>query len=189
MQDSNRPSKSSGGSRGPLYIIVVGIVVLVAAGLVLYKKRSPAPNPTVEKNTVIKEKATAPPLVIVEPSKPSNGNGKNQHSGGPNRESKREPLGTIDVAAVNTFINVRFGQLRACYERRLKVDSSLKGTLDLNISIASTGKVNWVSVNRNTVRDSKMLSCVRRTIRSWDFPKPQGGRVIVAKTFHFKKKS
>ena len=85
-------------------------------------------------------------------------------------------------------VHVRFGQVRACYERRLKVDSTLEGTLDLNISIASSGKVTAVTVNRNTVRDAEMLSCVRRTIRGWDFPKPEWGRVVIAKTFRFKKK-
>jgi hypothetical protein len=190
MQDSNRQPNRSGGSKGSLFIVIAGVIVLIAAGLVLYNNRIAPPDPTVRETPVTKKKSTPAPLVIAEPSKPLNG--KRENGGAPHGEdrgTKREPIGTINVAAVNTFINARFGQVKACYERRLKTNSFLEGKLDLNINIASTGKVTSVSVNRNTVQDSKMLSCVRRTIRGWDFPKPQGGRVIVAKTFHFKKKS
>ena len=35
---------------------------------------------------------------------------------------------------------------------------------------------------------AEMLACVKTTIRAWEFPKPEGGKVIIAKTFNFKKK-
>jgi hypothetical protein len=191
MRDSNRPTNRSGGGKGPLIIVIAGLVVLIGAGLVLYKKRFAAPNPTVRENHFVKKKVAAPPLVITEPVKPGNGNWKDKDDRSPDsdRAPRSEPLGTINASLVNDFINARFGQVKACYERRLRVDASLEGKLDLNISISSGGRVTGVAVNKDTVKDSQMLSCVRGTIRQWNFPKPQNGRVVVAKTFLFKKKS
>jgi hypothetical protein len=192
MPDSQHPPASPGGTKFPLIIVIAGIVILIFAGLILFRNRFAAPDPPVEKTEVTQKKATAPSMLIQEPSRPRNGNGQDRTDGekakGEDRKTKREPIGKINVAAVNTFINMRFGQVKACYERRLKVDSTLEGTLDLNINLASSGKVTAVTVNRNTVRDAEMLSCVRRTIRRWDFPKPEWGRVVIAKTFRFKKK-
>jgi hypothetical protein len=185
MHESNQSPSRSGGSKRPLVIIITGIVVLIAAGLVLLNKRVASPNSTVRENQVVRERVAAPPLIIAEPAKPQNGG---RESPDQDRKAKQGPLGSIDPEVVNRFINARFGQVKACYERRLKTDSSLEGKLDLNISISTTGTVTSVTVNRDTVKDLKMRGCVRQTIRKWDFPKPTGGRVVVAKTFHFKKK-
>ncbi len=101
-------------------------------------------------------------------------------------EAEAEPMGTIDPRKVNRFIDSRFGQVKACYERRLKNNPTLQGRLDLDISISSKGKVTDVYVNSDTVRDSRMHRCVNKTIRGWQFPKPKGGRVTVGKTFKSK---
>ncbi|MCP4197230.1 MAG: cell envelope integrity protein TolA [Proteobacteria bacterium] len=188
MHESNQSPNRSSGIKGPVVIIIVGVVVLVAAGLILLNKRVASPNPTVRVNQVVGERATAAPLVITEPARPLNGGREDDKSPDQGRKAKQEPLGNIDPRVVNRFINARFGQVKACYERRLRTDSSLEGKLDLNISISPTGRVTSVTVNRDTVKDTKMRGCVRQTIRKWDFPKPTGGRVVVAKTFHFKKK-
>ena len=96
-------------------------------------------------------------------------------------------MGTINPRRVSRFMNSRFGQVKACYERRLKKNATLRGKLDLNIAVSSKGRVTDVAVNRDTVRDSRMLKCVDGTIRKWKFPKPKGGRVIIGKTFNFQK--
>jgi hypothetical protein len=188
MRESSQSPNRSGGGQRVLFIIIAGILVLVAAGLVLFNKPTETPNPTVRENQVVREGMAAPLPVISEPIRPPNGGGVDDKSPETDRKVKQKPLGSIDPGVVNRFINARFGQVKACYERRLKTDSSLEGKLDLNISISPTGRVTSVTVNRDTVKDSKMRSCIRRTIRKWDFPKPIGGGVIVAKTFRFKKK-
>jgi outer membrane biosynthesis protein TonB len=188
MRDSSQSPNRSGGGKRALIIVIAGVVVLAAAGLILVNRRTESPNPTVRENQTVRERVAAPPPVITEPARPLNGSTADDKSPETDRKAKQQPLGSIDPGVVNRFINARFAQVKACYERRLKTDSSLEGKLDLNISISPTGRVTSVTVNRDTVKDSKMRSCVRQTIRKWDFPKPIGGGVIVAKTFHFKKK-
>ena len=191
MRNSSDPPPSSSGSRGPLIILIAGMVILLAAGAVFLKKRSSSTDTAVRKTPVILEKTPAAPLVIQEPGKPAGSAPESPPDHTPQQKhegAKGEPTGTINAREVNAFINARFGQVKSCYERRLRNDNSLEGKLDLNIHIASSGKVSWVGVNRDTVRDKEMLSCVKRTIRGWDFPKPIGGKVVVAKTFRFKKK-
>jgi hypothetical protein len=97
-------------------------------------------------------------------------------------------MGTIDVKAVDRYINTRFGQVRQCYERRLKINPLLEGKVDLKIGINTKGKASSISVNKDTVRDPQMITCIKGVIRSWQLPKPEGGKVIVAKQFKFKKK-
>ena len=68
------------------------------------------------------------------------------------------------------------------------MNTLLEGKVDVNININERGRVNWITVNRDTVKDGEMLDCVKKTVRSWQFPEPEGGSVVVAKTFTFKKK-
>jgi hypothetical protein len=106
---------------------------------------------------------------------------------GGKREAFSDTGGSIDKAAVNQYINGHFDEVKACYEHRLKANSFLEGELDLNIEIALTGKVTGITANKDTIRDSEMLSCIKKVVRRWEFPKPKGSSVTIAKTFTFRK--
>lgn len=185
----------TGGNKLVILLLVGGVAVLGIAALLLWKlggsdEKPPAPP-------VVEEQFEAPTPLVTEPPRPildrapdagslvvvpDEDDGKKTPRGGGER------LGTIDTAAVNTYVKAHFAEVRTCYERRLKMNPGLEGDLDLNISISSAGKVTGIGVNSDTVRDPEMLECVRRTIRGWSFPKPTGGRAVVAKNFKFKKK-
>jgi len=190
---SSLPTRG-GGNKVVAILLLGGLAVLgIAAYLLLRDKGSepePEPGPAAQQvfeapkpminevpRPILDRAPDAGTLVVVpdeQEKKPRGGGG--------------ERLGTIDAAAVNAYVKEHFSEVRACYERRLKMNPLLEGDLDLNISIASTGKVTGIGVNNDTVRDADMLDCVRRTIRGWSFPKPTGGRAVVAKNFKFKKK-
>jgi TonB family protein len=105
------------------------------------------------------------------------------------RPSTPAATGTIDPKALETFLNARFPLVRACYERRLKVDPLLEGTVDLRITLSTSGRVAHIGVNRDTLKDAPMLDCVKATIRSWKFPPPTRGRVVFDKPFEFRRRS
>ena len=200
MRDSMAPDPGSGSHKTMIFLLVGGTALMIAAGVVLFlrnaePKSTPLP-PTEEPSLAIKPLVTAPHRgpVLGETATDSDTAAHQDtisDDNAPAPSKKKEfvaAVGKIDSKVVNVYINNHFGQVKACYERRLKVDSFLEGKLDLNIGISTSGKVSTVTVNSDTVRDAQMLSCVKTVIRGWEFPKPEGGRVVIAKTFNFKKK-
>lgn len=200
MRDTSPPTNRSGSSKLIVLFLIAGIFMLAAAGVVLFQRRTsgspsapPGPDPGATANVVAPLIASQPTRrpIVEETDTATDGEEieKNQKNTKKSGRIRREKTGSIDAKQVNRFMNARFSQVKACYERRLKKNSFLEGKVDLNIDVASSGKVTRVSVNRDTVRDAEMLACVKRTIRAWQFPKPDGGRVIIGKTFNFKKKT
>jgi hypothetical protein len=192
------PPNRIGGNKTVLVLLIGGVVILGIAAYV-YVNRKPDAQESPTTSPVVEPIYSAPRPLVVEPTRPiverspDAGAAVLLSEGDEPRKTPKgryqEKLGTIDAGAVNSFMSARFEQVRACYERRLKMNPLLEGDVDLNISIATTGKVTGIAVTSDTVRDGEMLDCVRRTIRGWNFPKPEGGRAVVAKNFKFKKKS
>jgi hypothetical protein len=200
MLDSKPPKHTPSVNKGVVFLLVGGTVILITAVAVLFMRRGDPPPPEPEQEPTKSAVLDVPtPLVIAERTRPiaapEPDAGAEQLSekkaGGKRKGGFPENTGSIDTSIdtqeVNRYMNAHFDQVRACYERRLKTNSFLEGKLDLNIQIGLTGAVKGVSVNSDTVRDSEMLSCVKQVIRKWNFPKPKGGEVTIAKRFTFRK--
>ena len=200
MQDDSLMPSGPKGNKTIIILLVAGSLVMVVAGILILKQRSEKPEKSEEPPKVEMAEPTAgrplitpvrPPLeqkdteteVVIKTDTE-----ETQKNGIGRRKERQVPMGTLDAKEVNSFMNARFHQVKSCYERRLKTNSFLEGKVDLKINISPSGKVTAITVNKDTVRDAEMLSCVKRTIRGWEFPKPKGGRVVIAKTFNFKKK-
>ncbi len=69
-------------------------------------------------------------------------------------------------------------QVRNCYERGLKRDNVLQGSLDLKLKVGSSGKIVATAV-AGTLRDNDVFSCVRSLAEGWSFPQPKGGDCAV----------
>lgn len=201
MRDSLMPARNSAGNKTVLLLVAGGAAVLIVAVVLLVTRGEAPPAATGEPEPgdtgappmkVTQLVAPVPTKPIVERTDPKQASAEVEPEEKPHkkkrRRAKQKPQGKIDSNRYNEFINSRFGQVRACYERRLKINSLLSGKVDVNINVNDRGRVSWVTVNRDTVRDPEMLSCVKKTIRSWQFPEPEGGGVVVGKTFNFKKK-
>ena len=189
----------SEGSKGIILLLVGGVIILIVAGVVYFMQRS-APVERIKAPLVIDEPIEMPaPLVISDNlqsiEQKSQDAGATVATEGPQSPTSNRPkghasekMGKIDARQVKVFINSRVSQVRACYERRLKLNPMLEGTLDLRIALSSAGKVTGIGVNKDTVGDSYMTSCVKSTIKKWKFPAPEGGRAVFDKPFKFKKK-
>jgi outer membrane biosynthesis protein TonB len=94
-----------------------------------------------------------------------------------------ECYGTIDVAEVLHIINGQpRKQVQTCYERRLKDDNLLQGSMKVLLTIGTSGNVRAVSVD-GSLDDPTVFACVRRVAKTWRFPEPKGGCVRVAVPF------
>jgi hypothetical protein len=192
MTDSKFPPAPSGANKFSIFLLIGGVLMLSAAGYLFLQRRAPQkpPGDTTPSQLVT---VSAP---LVEPTVPRPILSQVDTGSAPLEEEPEQPTrssakaerkGTINPELLKTFFRTHEGQLKACYERRLRNNSMLEGKLDLNIVIHSSGKAGAISRNEDTVRDAEMFECVRRTIRAWQFPKPEGGQVVIAKTFNFKK--
>jgi len=86
--------------------------------------------------------------------------------------------GNIPVAAVRTVISQERRQVRNCYERRLKVNNTLQGNVNVRVRVSANGSVSAVQVG-GSLHDRDVFSCVRSLANHWSFPAPSGGRCAV----------
>jgi hypothetical protein len=94
-----------------------------------------------------------------------------------------ECSGTISPARVRSVLQgAPSKQVQTCYERGLKSNNLLQGSMEVVLTIDATGTVRAVGV-WGTLRDRQVYSCVRRVARTWKFPAPQGGCVRISAPF------
>ncbi len=85
---------------------------------------------------------------------------------------------TISAGQIKSTVQQNQGQVRACYERELKTNSSLRGKVVIGWTIGADGKVRSPKVVSNSTGNREMLPCIRRAIKSWRFPKAQSPQDI-----------
>jgi len=86
--------------------------------------------------------------------------------------------GNLDVSAIRSVAQRHQRQVRSCYERALKRNNILQGTVNVRMVVGRTGSIEQVSVG-GSLRDSEVFGCVRRLARSWEFPAVEGGSCAV----------
>lgn len=89
-----------------------------------------------------------------------------------------ECSGEIPATAAQAVINENRRQVRNCYERQLKTNHQLQGTLSLHLRVGQNGQVTGAQVG-GSLRDPAVFSCVRNLAQSWRFPAPTGGNCAV----------
>lgn len=103
----------------------------------------------------------------------------------PRKRARGPRQGKMDKRRLSAFIRTKQGQVRQCYERRLRQNNLLRGVLVAQIKINPNGRVGALSFPQDTLRDGQVRQCVSRVIQSWTFPEPEGGYAIVASPFRF----
>jgi outer membrane biosynthesis protein TonB len=87
--------------------------------------------------------------------------------------------GAINAAQVRTVIKGGPSkQVQTCYERGLKGNNLLQGSMEVELTIGASGAVRAVSVG-GTLNDRQVYACVKRVAKTWKFPKPTNGCVRI----------
>ena len=60
------------------------------------------------------------------------------------------------------------GQLKYCYEQRLKENPSIGGRIGINVDIAN-GRVTNVTISENQTGDKAIEGCIKGKVRRWRF--------------------
>jgi len=83
--------------------------------------------------------------------------------------------GTLPAAQLSAVIRGQPSkQVQTCYERRLKDDNLLQGSMTVLLTIGASGSVRAVSLS-GSLNDPQVYSCVKRVAKTWKFPKPENG--------------
>jgi len=98
-----------------------------------------------------------------------------------------QTTGALDRELIRRVIQRNRGQIRYCYEKELTSHPTLSGKVAIRFTIASEGNVVTSTVAQSTVGDSELEQCVAGRVRTWQFPRPQGGgSAVVTYPFLFK---
>ena len=81
-----------------------------------------------------------------------------------------------DENSVRKVVKRYAGQLKYCYERRLKEVPSLAGRVEVGWYVAG-GAVEGLTIVLNTTRDDELGDCIKNKIRRWQFPEDVEGDV------------
>jgi hypothetical protein len=100
---------------------------------------------------------------------------------------REEDTDLTDVAGVNRTLRNGYGAMKACYDRGLKHDQTLRGKLAVRITVSGAGMVTAVKAREATIPDRDVVDCMTASIRAWRFPPAGSGKVAaVEATWLFK---
>ncbi len=97
--------------------------------------------------------------------------------------------GGLDKVSVKSAISGYKNEIRTCYERALRMKSSIGGRVSYKFLISNQGDTQWVQILKNDVDSSTLVACVQGVIKLIKFPKAKNGQsTIVIYPFQFTKK-
>jgi outer membrane biosynthesis protein TonB len=198
----SQSGKSQAG--GNLKWVLGGVLLLGAAGAVIFtlrKPAEPAPAPAMAPAATPPASAErvnpmAQPDLILDEQKDAGQAAEVATAEKPNKKAPREVArdewdcaGDLSRTALQSVIDNNRAQVRNCYERRLKVNNVLQGDLKLKIKVGSNGQIAAAAVG-GSLKDNEVFGCVRSLAQKWSFPPPTGGVCAVVQVpFQFAPKA
>lgn len=88
-------------------------------------------------------------------------------------------MGSLDKELIRKVIHANRSQIRFCYESQLNRFPKLEGKVAVKFLISASGSVAKSEVASSTANNAELEACVAGRVRTWVFPKPKGGGVVV----------
>lgn len=102
------------------------------------------------------------------------------------RAKKATVTGALDKEIVRRIVRAHINEVRHCYNQALQKNPKANGTITLEWTINSVGKVEKAKVASNKVKARGFGKCVSKAVGRWKFPKPRdGATVLVTYPFEF----
>jgi outer membrane biosynthesis protein TonB len=178
------PLKKNDGKYG-----IMALLLLLVAGVLWFFVRDCKPAPEAEPVQVEPEaepRAQFAPEIEIPEDDAGLDAGEEEKPNSPNSKpvgvTPMRPAdwicnGTIEAAQLSQVIRGQPSkQVQTCYERALKDDNLLQGSMKVLLTIGSSGGVRAVSVS-GSLDDPQVYNCVKRVAKTWTFPKPENGCV------------
>lgn len=96
-------------------------------------------------------------------------------------------LGSLDKEIIRRIVQEHASQIRYCYERELTRTPGISGKIKMKWVINGEGRVTQAQKEESQMHNANVENCLATKIKTWVFPKPKGGGiVIVSYPFIFK---
>jgi pSer/pThr/pTyr-binding forkhead associated (FHA) protein len=93
--------------------------------------------------------------------------------------------GTLSREAIAAVVQKHLKEIQYCYERNLLLNPNLSGKVIMEWTISTSGTVSVVKTATNTMQSPAVAICISAKIKTWKFPEPKGGVVVVTYPFIF----
>jgi hypothetical protein len=87
--------------------------------------------------------------------------------------------GSLDKELIRRVIRRHLNEVKFCYEKELLRQSSLYGRVTTQFTVGGNGQVLAAVVQGSTLNDSAVEQCIVQSVRRWQFPKPEGGGIVI----------
>ncbi len=97
----------------------------------------------------------------------------------PARARDTTPLGGgLEREMIEHVVRQRKDRIRLCYERQLNFIPQLSGKVTVHFEIDPQGNVLSSSLIEDTLKNQAVKDCILTEVKTWTFPKPQGGVIV-----------
>ncbi|HEY3356314.1 MAG TPA: TonB family protein [Polyangia bacterium] len=87
--------------------------------------------------------------------------------------------GSLDKEIIRRVIRSHIKEVKFCYEQELLRKPDLYGRVTIQFTITPMGSVSSSAVQSSTMGNAKVEQCIARAVQRWEFPKPQGGGIVI----------
>jgi hypothetical protein len=87
--------------------------------------------------------------------------------------------GSLDKEIIRRIIRRHLNEVKFCYERELMHKPDLYGRVMVQFTISGLGAVVASVVQNSTMNNPGVEQCIAGAVRRWEFPKPQGGGIVI----------
>ena len=94
-----------------------------------------------------------------------------------------EVQGPLDKDSIQRVIRRFTNHVRFCYDKELTRDPALAGTVTVQFTVDTKGTVSSCALQSSTVKNPAVEQCIVTAVRRWEFPPPDGGKVVVTYPF------
>lgn len=88
-------------------------------------------------------------------------------------------LGSLDKELIRRVVQTHLAQIKYCYERELLRTPGLFGRVVMKWVINGEGVVTQAQTAETQLRNANVESCIATRIKTWRFPKPGGGGIVI----------
>jgi len=87
--------------------------------------------------------------------------------------------GSLDKEIIRRIIRRHLNEVKFCYEKELMHKPDLYGRVMIQFTISGLGAVVASVVQNSTMNNPGVEQCIAGAVRRWEFPKPQGGGIVI----------
>ena len=87
--------------------------------------------------------------------------------------------GSIDKELIRRVIRGHLNDVKLCYEQAMLRVPDLAGRIMVQFVITPTGDVNQADAQDSTMADQLVEDCITAAVKRWQFPKPDGGGIVI----------